>query len=103
MNVEDAFKGIEKNIKEIVAVGEIGLDYHWIKDAEGRKKQESIFIRAIQLANNHNKPIVIHSRKAEQECINILKKHAKVDFEKYLYFDTYGNKYMKPLRAPEYQ
>ncbi|MFX1250220.1 MAG: TatD family hydrolase [Promethearchaeota archaeon] len=79
MNIEDAFKGIEKYIKEIVAIGEIGLDYHWIKDTEGRKKQEEIFIRAIQLANNHNKPIVIHSRKAEQECINILKKHAKVD------------------------
>ncbi|MFX0061160.1 MAG: TatD family hydrolase [Candidatus Hermodarchaeota archaeon] len=79
MNVEDAFRGIERYIEEIVAVGEIGLDYHWIKDAEGRKKQENIFIRAIQLANDHNKPIVIHSRKAEQECINILKKHAKVD------------------------
>jgi len=62
----------------LVAIGEVGLDYHWIRDSFWRKKQSEVFSKFIQLANEKNKPIVIHSRKAESECIDILEKNARV-------------------------
>jgi len=63
-----------KYAKEIVAVGEVGLDYHWIKDPQGRKNQEPLFHLFIELANELNLPLVIHSRKAEEEATDILEK-----------------------------
>ncbi|MFW9807516.1 MAG: TatD family hydrolase [Candidatus Thorarchaeota archaeon] len=57
---------------EIVAVGEVGLDYHWIKDFQGRKNQEPLFLMFIELAKELELPIVIHSRKAEAEATGIL-------------------------------
>ncbi|UCH04013.1 MAG: TatD family hydrolase, partial [Candidatus Thorarchaeota archaeon] len=62
--------------ENIVAVGEVGLDYHWVKDSVKRKAQEPIFLRFIELANELNLPLVIHSRKAEAEAAAILEKHA---------------------------
>ncbi len=66
-----------KEFPSIVAIGEIGLDYHWITDSFWQKKQEETFISLIELANALKKPIVVHSRKAETDCINLLVKHAE--------------------------
>jgi TatD DNase family protein len=57
---------------QIVAVGEVGLDYHWIKDDKSRKAQEPLFHMFIDLATELDMPIVIHSRKAEAEAVSIL-------------------------------
>jgi TatD DNase family protein len=64
---------------KIVAVGEVGLDYHWVKDPKERQIQQQAFLQAIRTANDLNLPIIIHSRKAESECINLLQKHAQTD------------------------
>ena len=64
---------------EIVAVGEVGLDYHWIKNLDQRKSQEPLFLMFIDLAIELNLPIVIHSRKAEAEACDILEKHFSGD------------------------
>lgn len=61
---------LAKNQK-IVAIGEIGLDYYWNK--ENKEKQKAFFIRQIEIANKLNKPIIIHSRDAVEDTINILK------------------------------
>lgn len=58
--------------KDIVAVGEVGLDYHWIKDPQGRSAQEPLFSKFIELAMQLKLPIVIHSRKAEQRATEML-------------------------------
>ncbi|MFW9953142.1 MAG: TatD family hydrolase [Candidatus Thorarchaeota archaeon] len=65
---------IRKYSSSIVAVGEVGLDYHWIKDPAGRKAQEPLFIDFIKLATELDMPLVIHSRKAEPEATAILEK-----------------------------
>lgn len=57
--------------KKIVAIGEIGLDYYWNK--ENKELQKEYFIKQINLANKLNLPIVIHSRDAIEDTINILK------------------------------
>lgn len=55
----------------VVAIGEIGLDYYWNK--ENKEKQKDIFIRQIEIANELDLPIVIHTREAIMDTIDILK------------------------------
>ncbi len=69
---------IRKYSAEIVAVGEVGLDYHWVKDQNQRKAQEPLFKLFIELANELKLPLVIHSRKAEARATEILEKHSAV-------------------------
>ncbi len=59
----------------VVALGEIGLDYHWVKDETQREKQRQYFIEQIDLANKYHLPISIHSRDAIQDTLDILKTH----------------------------
>lgn len=61
--------------KKIVAIGEIGLDYYWEKDLAKRELQKQAFIMQIELANKYNLPIVIHTREAVMDTLEILKKH----------------------------
>lgn len=56
-----------------VALGEIGLDYHYTK--ENKEKQKELFITQIHLANELNLPILIHMRDATLDTLEILKKH----------------------------
>ncbi len=63
-------ESIAKN-KKVVAIGEIGLDYYWEK--ENKEKQKKLFIDQINIANKLNKPIVIHTRDAAVDTIEILK------------------------------
>lgn len=63
---------VQESIK-IVAIGEIGLDYYWNK--ENKEIQKLAFIEQIKLANELNLPIVIHTREAVMDTIEILKQH----------------------------
>ncbi len=56
----------------VPAIGEVGLDYYWIKDESLRDRQLILFESCIQLANEYQLPLVIHSRKAEQQCLEVL-------------------------------
>lgn len=60
---------------EVLAIGEIGLDYYWEKDEEKRELQKEFFIKQIELAKSINKPILVHSRDAIQDTYNIMKEH----------------------------
>ena len=58
---------------KVIAVGEIGLDYY--KGKENRNKQIELFEKMLSLAEKHNLPVIVHSRKAIQDTYDILKKH----------------------------
>ena len=64
---------VMKHKSKIKAIGEIGLDHHWVKDSNEQKNQAKYFAILSEFAIENNFPLVIHSRKAEQEAINILK------------------------------
>ncbi len=66
----DEIKEIAK-YKKIVAIGEIGLDYYWNKD--NKELQKEVFVRQIEIANKLELPIVIHTRDAISDTIDILK------------------------------
>ena len=59
--------------KKVVGVGEIGLDYHYGK--EDRDKQIELFEKQLKIAEKNILPVVIHSRDATEDTINILKKY----------------------------
>lgn len=65
--IEDLLKTSNK----IVAIGEIGLDYYW--NTDNKELQKEAFIKQIQLANKYNFPIVIHTRDAIMDTLDILK------------------------------
>ena len=66
---------LEEQLKnnKVVGVGEIGLDYHYGK--EDRDKQIILFEKQLKIAEKNNLPVVIHSRDATEDTINILKKY----------------------------
>ena len=76
IDLEKEFKFIEKNLNKIVAVGEVGLDFHW--DKEHHQEQIEIFRKIIQFCNKVKKPIIVHTWEAEEECLDILEEEAKV-------------------------
>lgn len=67
----DEIKKIAKENSKVVAIGEIGLDYYWNKD--NKELQRRAFIEQIKIANELNLPIVIHTREAIMDTIEILK------------------------------
>lgn len=69
----DEVKNQAESEKNVIGVGEIGLDYY---HNYGEKKQQiSLFIEQIELANQLNLPVIIHTREADSDLIETLKNH----------------------------
>lgn len=77
------YKGLARK-KKVVAIGEIGLDFHY--DHSPRDIQREWFRRQIRLANQLKMPIVIHSREADQETMDILKEEGAFSEERKSWF-----------------
>lgn len=73
--VEKELELLGKNPK-VVAIGEIGLDYHWM--TEPKEIQQERFKRQLELAERLNKPVVIHTRDAMEDTVNILKDYPNI-------------------------
>jgi TatD DNase family protein len=61
---------LAKSSKKVIAWGEIGLDYYY--DHSPRDVQREVFIRQIRIARELNLPVIIHSRDADDETVEIL-------------------------------
>ena len=72
---EKNFKAIEQAAehKKAVAVGEIGLDYYWDKEPQVQENQRYWFKRQLELAKEKDLPVIIHSRDAAEDTMQILK------------------------------
>ncbi len=68
-------KFVEEHLNDdkVIAIGEIGLDYHYGK--EDKDKQIELFEYQLALAEKYNKPVIVHSRDATQDTIDVLKKY----------------------------
>ena len=74
---EETFAQMKELFKEekVVAVGEIGLDYYW--DNEPREVQKKWFIRQLELARELDLPVLIHSREAAADTMEIMREHGQ--------------------------
>lgn len=79
----EMIKSLTKKDK-VQAIGEIGLDFHY--DNSDREAQRYWFRRQVQLANELRMPIVIHSRDADNECLQILKEEGAFSAERCSWF-----------------
>ncbi|MFP4456139.1 MAG: TatD family hydrolase [Clostridia bacterium] len=60
--------------KKVLAIGEIGLDYHY--DFSPRDTQKEVFIKQMEIAKMYNYPVVIHNRESHKDVFDILSKFA---------------------------
>ncbi|MDD4135636.1 MAG: TatD family hydrolase [Candidatus Shapirobacteria bacterium] len=85
-------KLIEENYEKITAIGECGLEFLGDYD---RKKQEKVFRDQIELAQQFDKPLIIHARKAVDETLEILKEYKNISGVFHCYAG--GNKRIKKI------
>lgn len=69
---EEDFARIKELLKhpKVVAVGEIGLDYHWVSD--NKEQQKALFRKQLELAAEADMPVVIHERDCVADCLEIV-------------------------------
>ncbi len=70
--IENEIEFIINKRDDIIAVGEIGLDYKNTKDVGAREKQKRYFKRLLELAEKLNKPVILHTRDAESDVVSML-------------------------------
>ena len=70
INIEEEFKFFQQHKNQITAIGEVGLDCKF--GAEYKEQQNQNFQKIIELTEKLNKPIVVHTRKAEADCLALL-------------------------------
>ena len=61
--------------EKVVAVGEIGLDYYWVKTPEARAFSRDFFDAQLSLAEELDLPVIVHDRDAHRDCLDIVKAH----------------------------
>lgn len=73
---EETFAWLKEqaSLSKTVAIGEIGLDYYWDKEPEVQQKQRYWFVRQLALAQEADLPVIIHSRDAAEDTMQIMKK-----------------------------
>lgn len=59
----------------VKAIGEIGLDYYWVKEPEGRAKEREFFDAQLSLAEELDLPAIVHDRDAHRDCLDIARAH----------------------------
>ncbi|NOZ63875.1 MAG: TatD family hydrolase [Caldiserica bacterium] len=70
LKVEEEISWLKEHIEFVVALGEIGLDY---KGEEEPDRQKEVFKKLLSLAIEYQKPVIIHSRRAVRDCVEIVK------------------------------
>ncbi|MBU3912891.1 MAG: TatD family hydrolase [Nanoarchaeota archaeon] len=76
VDIDKELAWIENNKNRCVAIGEIGLDYNWpeFQSDEIKQEQKDNFKKILKVARELDLPVIIHTRKAELDCVEILEK-----------------------------
>lgn len=74
----DAIERLAQKNPKVRAIGEIGLDYYWEKDAGARKYQQEIFHAQMRMAKRLGLPVIVHDREAHLDCLTVAEQHPDV-------------------------
>ena len=91
---------VKENANEIVSIGEIGLDYFWIKDEKLREKQKWFFEKLIEFARSIKKPITVHIRDSYEDAFKILE---NLDYQKVHLHMFGGDKFLDKVLSNEWK
>ncbi len=72
----DAIATLAKQPK-VVAIGEAGLDYYWIKDEEQRRRSRDLFDAHLSLSEEMNLPLIVHARDVQKDTMGMVRAHPK--------------------------
>ena len=86
-DIETAHANIAKHLDDIVAIGEVGMDYFYVTDKALRERQQEIFTGFLELANEYRMPIVMHVRDCEKKAVNIIPEYEDIP---HFVFHCYG-------------
>ena len=70
----DQIRGLAAHPK-VKAIGEVGLDYYWVKSPEDRAFSRDFFDAQLSLAEELDLPVIVHDRDAHRDCLDIVKAH----------------------------
>lgn len=89
---EEGFLWLKEQLakEKIVALGEIGLDYYWEKEESQRELQKFWFHRQLELAKEAKFPVIIHSRDAAKDTLDILKEEKYKELNGVIHCYSYG-------------
>ncbi|MEM5778626.1 MAG: TatD family hydrolase [Candidatus Aenigmatarchaeota archaeon] len=90
--VDEFLDLLTKNKDKVVAIGETGLDFWWIREENWQKKQEELFIRLIELSKELKKPLIIHSREAYERTVRILEQEDAKEVNMHMFGDHHLTK-----------
>ena len=82
-----AHENIRNHLDDILAIGEVGMDYYYVTDKELRERQQEIFRSFLELADEYKVPIVMHVRDCEKKAVNIIEDYDNIP---YFVFHCYG-------------
>ncbi|WP_407415322.1 TatD family hydrolase [Methanobrevibacter sp.] len=85
--LKEAQNHLIDNLSDIVAIGEVGMDYFYVTDKALRERQQAIFTSFLELANEYKVPIVMHVRDCEKKAVNIIEPYEDIP---YFVFHCYG-------------
>lgn len=97
-DVDAEIDWIEQNLDRVIAIGECGLDRYWVDDAEVRAEQERVLRRFCELSVAYDKPLILHSRKAEERTFEIMVEMNVVKAD----FHCYGGKHKLAKKIAEH-
>ena len=86
-DIEIAHDNIRRHLDDIVAIGEVGMDYYYVTDKALRERQQEIFRSFLKLADEYKVPIVMHVRDCEKKAVNIIEDYDNIP---YFVFHCYG-------------
>jgi len=91
---------VKRNKEEIVSIGEIGLDYFWIKEDKLREKQKWFFEKLIEFAKSIGKPVTVHIRDAYEDALKIIE---SVDYQRIHLHMFGGDKFLDKVISNEWK
>ncbi|MFC2175064.1 TatD family hydrolase [archaeon] len=74
-DVDNIMDLIREHADDVVAIGEVGLDYHWTKEPKDRERQAVVLKQFISLADELGKPLIVHCRDAMPDLLKIIGKN----------------------------
>lgn len=78
--LQSALNHLISHIDDIAAIGEVGMDFFYVKDKSLREKQKEIFTQFLEIANDYKVPILMHVRDCEKKAVNIIEDYDDIPY-----------------------